>query len=75
MTSSFPLGSEWRKWDLHVHTPLARQENRYDNLSSFANAMVEQNLVLAWATNYFFIAENEFEITREAIARRLVLIL
>lgn len=24
MTSKYPKGSEWRKWDLHVHTPASR---------------------------------------------------
>lgn len=25
----FPRGSEWRKWDLHVHTPNTKMENKY----------------------------------------------
>ncbi|HHQ8279961.1 TPA: TrlF family AAA-like ATPase [Klebsiella pneumoniae] len=27
----FPNGSEWRKWDLHVHTPSSSLENQYRN--------------------------------------------
>lgn len=27
MSKSYPRGSEWRKWDLHVHTPLSLRNN------------------------------------------------
>lgn len=27
----FPNGSDWRKWDLHVHTPQSALENQYKN--------------------------------------------
>nr|WP_235028126.1 hypothetical protein [Enterobacter mori] len=27
----FPNGSDWRKWDLHVHTPQSSLENQYGN--------------------------------------------
>ncbi|MEN4541295.1 TrlF family AAA-like ATPase [Pantoea agglomerans] len=27
----FPNGSDWRKWDLHVHTPESSLENQYGN--------------------------------------------
>jgi len=25
----YPKGSEWRKWDLHVHSPLSALNNQY----------------------------------------------
>lgn len=28
-TSRFPLGSEWRRWDLHIHTPESVLENGF----------------------------------------------
>jgi len=30
----FPKGSEWRKWDLHVHSPLSILNNQFSKLSS-----------------------------------------
>ncbi|WP_075809015.1 TrlF family AAA-like ATPase [Raoultella ornithinolytica] len=27
----YPKGSDWRKWDLHVHTPASSLENQYNN--------------------------------------------
>ena len=35
MSSSYPRGSEWRKWDLHVHTPCS-VVNSYGNDSDAA---------------------------------------
>ena len=27
--NGYPKGSEWRKWDLHVHTPYTKLNNGY----------------------------------------------
>ena len=34
---SYPRGSEWRKWDLHVHTPasIVHEYSAKDNWSAF----------------------------------------
>lgn len=32
LTTQFPRGSEWRKWDLHVHVPSVGGENRFEML-------------------------------------------
>jgi energy-coupling factor transporter ATP-binding protein EcfA2 len=32
MTNSYARGSEWRKWDLHIHSPLSILNNRYPKL-------------------------------------------
>lgn len=29
MSNGYPRGSEWRKWDLHVHSPLSCLNNQY----------------------------------------------
>jgi len=34
MTASFPKGSEWRKWDLHTHSPLSALNNQFPRLGS-----------------------------------------
>jgi energy-coupling factor transporter ATP-binding protein EcfA2 len=31
-TPSFPRGSEWRKWDLHIHSPLSALNNQFPQL-------------------------------------------
>ena len=30
---SYPRGSEWRKWDLHIHTPETLKEDEFEGLT------------------------------------------
>ena len=32
MSGQYPRGSQWRKWDLHVHSPLSILNNQYQKL-------------------------------------------
>ncbi len=34
MNNQFPRGSEWRKWDLHIHSPLSGLNNQFSKLSN-----------------------------------------
>lgn len=34
MMKTYPRGSEWRRWDLHVHTPETQKEDRYQGSTS-----------------------------------------
>src|SRR5687768_10336126 len=35
MSSLYPRGSEWRKWDLHVHTPSSLRNSYSDKWDEF----------------------------------------
>ena len=37
--SSYPKGSEWRKWDLHVHTPASLKNNYGDDWDRFISEL------------------------------------
>ena len=40
---SYPRGSEWRKWDLQVHTPFSALNNGYGNdFSAYAKKLLEK---------------------------------
>ena len=57
---SYPRGSEWRKWDLQVHTPFSALNNGYGNdFSAYAKKLLEKaikNQVAAVGiTDYFTI--------------------
>jgi hypothetical protein len=39
MASEFPRGSEWRRWDLHVHTPASALYNEFQGWDSYLDAM------------------------------------
>ncbi len=46
MSNNYPKGSEWRQWDLHVHTPASfhwnGQKFEGDPLSSANNKLVDE---------------------------------
>ncbi|MFC0427214.1 TrlF family AAA-like ATPase [Chryseobacterium scophthalmum] len=55
-------GSEWRKWDLHVHTPYTFL-NRYKcEESEFIEKIKNENISCIGITNYFKFDNREFEL-------------
>src|SRR3989338_9950534 len=77
MTSEnpYPRGSEWRKWDLHVHTPKTFLANQYNGCSidDFVSEVVAKELVAVGLTNYFHFAEEELnEIKNKLQAKGVV---
>lgn len=65
-------GSEWNKWDLHVHTPYAWLHNCYDqnNIDTFVDKIVGSGIVAVGITNYFSFHENEI-FTDDSIRKKL----
>ena len=59
---TFPKGSQWRKWDLHVHTP-ASYENSFENWDSYVKLLREQAITheisVAGITDYFSVEGYE----------------
>lgn len=56
----YPKGSEWRKWDLQVHTPFSALNNGFGNdFEQYAKALferaVEANIATIGVTDYFSI--------------------
>jgi len=66
------IGSTWQKWDLHIHSPLTHQNNKYTDttVEQFINIIIEKDLALIGITNYFYFEDNELEQIREAIASK-----
>jgi ABC-type lipoprotein export system ATPase subunit len=62
-TNKYPKGSEWRKWDLHVHTPYTKLNNGYgadnDVWDKFCKKIEESDISVFGITDYFSI-ENYF---------------
>lgn len=64
MTDSFtyPKGSTWRKWDLHIHSPLTILNNQYPKLSdgtpdweAFISRLESLDIAVLGITDYFTI--------------------
>ena len=57
----FPRGSEWRKWDLHVHTPLSIEQNYWENTPDTWNKYLDdleklpENFSVLWINDYLFL--------------------
>src|SRR5258708_37657276 len=53
MTTVFPRGSEWRRWDLHVHTPDTILNNQFGNWDEYLNEIKSRPEVkVVGATDY-----------------------
>ncbi|HHL8295399.1 TPA: TrlF family AAA-like ATPase [Escherichia coli] len=66
-------GSEWNKWDLHIHSPMTWQANGYSSqcdIEHYVHLLREKQLSLIAVTNYFYFRQNELETIREEIARQ-----
>src|SRR5258708_22343724 len=56
----FPRGSEWRKWDLHVHTPGTALADQYPDWASFLVALrAEREVVVMGVTDYLSVANYQ----------------
>ncbi|WP_438334888.1 TrlF family AAA-like ATPase [Edwardsiella tarda] len=66
------IGSQWNKWDLHIHSPLTWLANNYNpnDIENYVRMLGEHHLSLIAVTNYFYFRKNELEIIREEIARQ-----
>jgi ABC-type dipeptide/oligopeptide/nickel transport system ATPase component len=55
MTTVWPNGSEWRRWDLHVHTP-ASFEHQFGSWEEYLAALrAVEGVAVLGVTDYFFI--------------------
>lgn len=62
MNSEFPKGSEWRKWDLHVHSPRSILNNQFPKFSNgkpdwepFLQKLESLDMAVIGITDYFTI--------------------
>ncbi|MEP9383398.1 hypothetical protein [Nocardioides sp. KR10-350] len=59
MANPFPRGSEWRKWDLHVHAPATKLSNGYPSkdgapdLEQFCEIVHDSDVAAIAVTDYF----------------------
>lgn len=68
------IGSVWNKWDLHIHSPLTHQNNQFNGTSieDYVDNIITNNLSLVGITNYFYFAENELEVIRAEVAKKVI---
>lgn len=54
-TNKYPRGSEWRKWDLHVHTPASDGTGTPEEI---VNKAIEQGLSVIAITDHHSVEFN-----------------
>lgn len=59
-TTAYPRGSEWRRWDLHIHTPYSVLNNGFgEDFEAYATEMftraIEDGIAVVGITDYFSI--------------------
>lgn len=55
-------GSEWRKWDLHMHSPYTFLNKYSCSDEDFVKAILESKISCVGLTNYFKFDEKEYEL-------------
>lgn len=57
-------GSEWRKWDLHIHSPKTKVNNNFTWTTEFINKIKSSEVKVFWITDYFSFNLDEFKLLK-----------
>lgn len=77
MTDIYPKGSEWRKWDLHVHSLYTHLENNYSSTSvdDFVKKITDEQIGVVGLTNYFNFSQDDFTLKSELEKKKVTVFL
>lgn len=62
-------GSEWRKWDLHIHSPYTFLNKYTCTDEEFENKLIKEEISCIGLTNYFKFDENEYNL-KESLEKK-----
>jgi len=66
-------GSEWAKWDLHLHSPMTHLQNNFGKgavgLDAYCRAIADKGVGGIAVTNYFYFADDELELVRNGLRK------
>ncbi len=75
MSTQYSKGSEWRKWDLHIHTPKSRLNCKYNSsFKEVADKIKLEKLSVVGVTNYFIVEESEIAELQKELRNDVLLI-
>jgi len=63
--NKYSKGSEWRKWDLHLHTPYTNLNSYKASDEDFINKLKEECITAVALTNYYHFQDEEFELKKK----------
>ena len=67
----FPRGSEWRRWDLHVHTPGTAREDEFGSWDEYLEAIEGQDEVRVIGVTDYYTITNYSKLKAEKEGGRL----
>ncbi len=71
--NQFLRGSEWRKWDLHLHTPSSYDyKNGSVTNEDIVNKLIDNNIALAVITDHHYIDVNRFFELKDIAGNKVV---
>lgn len=67
MNNNFVRGSEWRKWDMHLHSYYTHLNNNFLNISreDYINKIIESGIQVVGLTNYFNFSDDDFKLKED----------
>jgi hypothetical protein len=83
IVNNFKRGSEWRKWDLHVHSLFTHLNNQFSvnitnekakqqKTSDFIKKIKDENIYVVGLTNYFNFSDDDFELKKKLEENNIV---
>ena len=73
--NKFERGSEWRKWDLHIHSPETFLNNQFqDNWEEWFDNIKKSNLKVIGLTNYFRFNNNEIKKAKDELGSDVLIL-
>jgi DNA repair protein SbcC/Rad50 len=68
-------GSNWNRWDLHIHSPLTNLNRKYNcDIEQFSKTIKEKGISVIGLTNYFIIHEDEYSEVVEKLGKDVLVI-
>lgn len=68
-------GSNWNRWDLHIHSPLTNLNCKYNcDIEQFSKTIKEKGISVIGLTNYFIIHEDEYSEVVEKLGKDVLVI-
>lgn len=70
-------GSEWRKWDLHLHSFYTSINNEYSSSTEdeYVKKIKDENIEVVGLTNYFNFSENDWSLKQKLESKGVVVFL
>lgn len=70
-------GSEWRKWDLHLHSFYTSINNNFSpkSVDDYLNKIIAENIEVVGLTNYFNFSDDDWNLKSQLEAKDIVVFL